>query len=746
MPSGECGIFFRPPAGAPRSLPWSLPLVGSSVATTCHDLYAETKVRQVYHNDSGNDIEKAVYSFPLHNRAAVNAFEVEIDAVITHGRVLEKKQAVREFNDATAAGGSAQLLEQESRDVFQMSIGGLKAAQTVTVRLTHVSVLRIVGDAVEVFIPTYVAPRYKSSPVAGAEAASLTELTLKVECHMASDILAITSETHPITTVLGTEDGKQYGTFKLTAGTMQLDKDFVAMITTVQPHQPRVILETSSLDGSTTAAVTVAPRLEFADCRAEFVFVVDRSGSMRGPGIAQARSALTLFLRSLPHDCYFNIVGFGSRFKTLFPASVKLDSATLATATSHVHGMEANLGGTEILQPILFALGAEVIEGYSRQVFVLTDGRVGNTDEVIAAVGRSSACYRSSARVPPLQRPRCFALGFGHGASRGLVEGIAKAGRGSSDFVIGDELDRAVVSQLKRAMQPSLTETQLEWGLAPTASVRAAGAGADDWLMVSDKKKEESAGGGSLLSYTSPMVTATRTRPESLQAPQMVPQIFSGERFAVFVLDADPNIEDVVITSNTPDGPLSVKLPVSARCTGSVMQTLAGREAIADLEHGTSWLTRDGRTPGPDEARSEIVKLGTALGLVSKYTSYLVTQPPTIAVEAAEATAQRGKDKNMRRSKGKLQAESKASVSMTQKAEQARPQRFKQQMEEQRLDRQLEIKSQEDKATVEADVAGGSGGGSNLASHDSDSDDDFDLVLKKKKKKKKAKKAVEADV
>eukprot|EP01045_Picozoa_sp_COSAG04_P059864 COSAG04_NODE_29907_length_266_cov_0.580838_1_plen_59_part_01 len=50
VPSGECGIFFRPPAGAPRSLPWSLPLVGSSVATTCHDLYAETKVRQVYHN------------------------------------------------------------------------------------------------------------------------------------------------------------------------------------------------------------------------------------------------------------------------------------------------------------------------------------------------------------------------------------------------------------------------------------------------------------------------------------------------------------------------------------------------------------------------------------------------------------------------------------------------------------------------------------------------------------------------
>ena len=121
--SGKCGIFYLHPA---QQFPSNLSLIGSSVTVTCHDLYAETKVRQVYYNDSGRDIEKAVYSFPLHNRAAVNAFEVQIDGVVTHGRVLEKQRAAQEFDNTVTAGGSAQLLEEESRDVFQMIIGGLK--------------------------------------------------------------------------------------------------------------------------------------------------------------------------------------------------------------------------------------------------------------------------------------------------------------------------------------------------------------------------------------------------------------------------------------------------------------------------------------------------------------------------------------------------------------------------------------------------------------------------------------------
>ena len=46
----------------------------------------------------------------------------------------------------------------------------------------------------------------------------------------------------------------------------------------------------------------------------EFIFVIDRSGSMGGVRIEKAKEALSLFIKSLPEGCYFNVYSFGSNF------------------------------------------------------------------------------------------------------------------------------------------------------------------------------------------------------------------------------------------------------------------------------------------------------------------------------------------------------------------------------------------------------------------------------------------------
>ena len=55
--------------------------------------------------------------------------------------------------------------------------------------------------------------------------------------------------------------------------------------------------------------------------RGEFIFLLDRSESMGwygGDRIKMAKEALISFLKSLPSQCFFNIVSFGSNYKAMY--------------------------------------------------------------------------------------------------------------------------------------------------------------------------------------------------------------------------------------------------------------------------------------------------------------------------------------------------------------------------------------------------------------------------------------------
>ncbi len=54
----------------------------------------------------------------------------------------------------------------------------------------------------------------------------------------------------------------------------------------------------------------------------EFLFVLDRSGSMSGTRMRMAKNALILFIKSLPSQCYFNIISFGSNYSQLYEKSL----------------------------------------------------------------------------------------------------------------------------------------------------------------------------------------------------------------------------------------------------------------------------------------------------------------------------------------------------------------------------------------------------------------------------------------
>ena len=85
----------------------------------------------------------------------------------------------------------------------------------------------------------------------------------------------------------------------------------------------------------------------------KFFFILDRSGSM-GSRISIALQALDLFLMSLPKNCGFQIMSFGSEYQWLNNNSsvIPYNDETLQQTKAQIKNFRADFGGTEIHKPL----------------------------------------------------------------------------------------------------------------------------------------------------------------------------------------------------------------------------------------------------------------------------------------------------------------------------------------------------------------------------------------------------------
>ncbi|XP_068454382.1 von Willebrand factor A domain-containing protein 5B1 [Clinocottus analis] len=192
----------------------------------------------------------------------------------------------------------------------------------------------------------------------------------------------------------------------------------------------------------------------------EFIFLIDRSGSMSGVNINCVKDAMVVILKSLVPGCLFNIIGFGSKFKSLFTTSQSYEEEALALACDYVRKIRADMGGTNVLAPLNWILRQPMFSGHPRLLFLLTDGTVGNTGRVIELV-------RSHAR-----HIRCFTFGIGQNACRRLVQGLARVSKGTAEFLAeGERLQPKMIKSLKKTMSPVLSDISIDWLFPETKEV-----------------------------------------------------------------------------------------------------------------------------------------------------------------------------------------------------------------------------------------------------------------------------------
>ena len=172
----------------------------------------------------------------------------------------------------------------------------------------------------------------------------------------------------------------------------------------------------------------------------EFVFVVDCSGSMSGSRIRAARECLQAFISSLPLGSYFNVVRFGSKVDPLFNRTMQYTEETYGRAKKLAAEMRANMGGTDIFSALKYVFSQPHFRSGQRQIFLLTDGEVANTDACVKLV-MENMCDN-----------RVFTLGIGDGADSGIIHGLADASGGESAYVMDEHIADTVIPQLEASM------------------------------------------------------------------------------------------------------------------------------------------------------------------------------------------------------------------------------------------------------------------------------------------------------
>ena len=409
------------------------------------DQVAEVRVAQTFHNP-GSTVIEAEYLFPLPEDAGVQDLVLMVDGKEMPGRVLSKDEARRIYEEIVRARRDPALLEYMGRGLFRASVFPIPPGADRKVTLRYTQLCRRDRDVVEFAYPL-ATQKHSARPI--------RRLTLNLQVEGRDPIKSVYCPTHDVAI---SRAGEREARATLERRDVLPTVDFKLVYTLAEGSLGATVLSyrpNPAEDGY--FLLLASPEVKTLDARPlpkTVLFVLDRSGSMAGKKLDQAKNALQFVLNNLRDDDTFNIIAYDDRVESFKPELQRYSSASRAEAVRFVanirEGGSTNIDGA--LKAALAMISDDSRPGY---VLFLTDGlpTSSETNELrISENARSGNKYRA----------RIFSFGVGFDVNARLLDRLSGGNGGTSEYVRPDEdLEAHVGAFYSKMTRPALASPQV---------------------------------------------------------------------------------------------------------------------------------------------------------------------------------------------------------------------------------------------------------------------------------------------
>lgn len=455
------------------------PTLAADVVMTVSGPIVRTQVTQRFENVSDAWVE-GIYTYPLPKGSAIDVLKMQVGERIIEGEIQEKAQAKATFERARESGKRASLIVQRRPNIFSTRLANIGPGEVIKITIEYQDLIEPRDNVFQLRFPMVVRPRYNpgeplddrqarlgwgfdtdqvpdgseiTQPLVNAAGQNHNPVTLKINLNPGFELEELTSPSHDISV---TEQGRS-AEITLANGDVAADQDFILRWKPKANSAPQIGMFSEKTEAgehdllmlippTTLRAVQAAPR--------ELVIVLDKSGSMGGQAIRQAKSAVRRAVMRLKSGDTFNIVAFDNTSAPLFSTSQSVTERTIDAALDFVANIEAG-GGTEMSSALAHALANTAIDGAEqpvlKQIIFVTDGAVGNEVALMTQIKTG------------LKSARLFTVGIGSAPNNYFMSEAAHFGRGTFiNIAMQDDVLNAMARLFAKIERPQITNIKIE--------------------------------------------------------------------------------------------------------------------------------------------------------------------------------------------------------------------------------------------------------------------------------------------